>query len=362
MAIGLSLSRSGTLLSIVLALGTLASASNHALAAPTGYSLVGSFPLPRSNEFVPADPFDVLSDGRILQARGDGLWLQTQINGATYTRVGSLGGGLVSAAGPSFIRVSPDGLHLAVGSNDFTPSNQSVHIVPLSSLDTIVPSNASVSVSALGFDAVWSSNEALLVTGGDFFVGSSLVSRITLGPSPQTTVVVESAGAGSGGIAIIGPTVYVGVGFGFDSTPSGQIRSFDLATLSTANTPSDFSLAPTLTRILSAFPLAADSAGNLLAGGGDSFATPPLLGFAAVIDPADPTNPLLLSPGGADSLYSVAFNSITNEALIIADGIAYRYAIPTPGALGAFGIGLATSGILSSPHRRRRSSKSGVRA
>lgn len=320
-----------------------------ACAAPSGYTLVGSFELPRSNSFVPADPFDVLPDGRILQARGSELWLQADLNGSAYIKLGDLGSGVVSSTGPSFVKVSPDGTRLAVGNNDFTPANQAVHLIDVASISNATPSTPVASVAAFGFDAVWSSNSALLVTGGDFFVGSSLVSRVDFVGTPSATVVVQGVGDGSGGVAIIGPSVYVGVGFGGGATPAGQVRSFDLATLEAASAPIEFTSASVLTQVLSSYPLASDSAGNLLIGGGDSFANPPVLGFAAVVDPADPANPLFLSPGGDDSIYSVAFNAFTNEALIITEGVAYRYAIPAPGFTASL---LTLSTILSAGRRR----------
>lgn len=317
-----------------LVFGAIAFASTvSAHAATPNYALVGSFPLPRSSSFVPADPFDVLPDGRIVQMRGEDLWLQTAVNAGTYARVGSLPAGAVSAIGPSFIKVSPDGSRLAVGDNNFTPASQVVHVLDLASLDPLAPTTPSVSVPALNFDGHWTSNGSLVVTGGDFFVGSSVVTRIDLGLAPAATVVIDGIGSGSGGITTIGSTLYVGVGFGFGATPSGQVRSFDLASIATSTAATSFTSAPVLTQTLSAFPLRADGLGNLLIGGGDSFASPPLLGYAAVMDPADPANPLLLSPAGPDALYSIDFNPFTNELLVIADGVAYRYAVPAPGAI-----------------------------
>ncbi|MBX3386353.1 MAG: hypothetical protein KF768_07270 [Phycisphaeraceae bacterium] len=302
-------------------------------AAIPDYTLVGSFPLPRSSSFVPTDPFDVLPDGRIIQMHHNELWLQSGVNASTYALAGSLPAGAVSSIGPSFIRVSPDGTRLAIGDNNFTPASQVVHVVDLALLDPLAPTTPSHSVPSLNFDAHWTTNSSLLITGGDFFVGSSVVTRLDLAPSPTTTVVIDGIGAGSGGIVSIGSTIYVGVGFGFGNTPTGQVRSFDLATISGTNSPIPFESASILTQTLSAFPLSADSLGNLLIGGGDSFASPPLLGYAVVMDPTGSSNPLLLSPAGPDALYSVGFNAFTNELLVIADGIAYRYAIPAPGSL-----------------------------
>lgn len=316
----------------------------HAATIPA-YTPVGSFALP-------SGPWDLLPDGRILQLRGNDVFRQDALNASTYTRVGGFAPGSFpnfgSGPSPAFLRVSPDGARLAVGNNQFN-ANNAVLVGNLADLST----SANLPVSSLAapnFDAAWDGNGRLYVTGGDASTFASVLTRVDIDPpaGPTSTRVITGIGNGSGGVTVRNGTLYTGVGFSF-GTNTGEVRAFDAATLAAANSPVAFSTGTFTADILSGASLGFDRFGNLLIGGGDAFSSSPDFGYAAVVDLADPLNPLRLSPAGTQvGSYRIAFNTATDELLVAASGAAYRYAIPAPATAATLALG----GLLACRRRR----------
>ena len=83
-------------------------------------------------------------------------------------------------------------------------------------------------------------------------------------------------------------------------------------------------------------------------GGGDAFGGSTDIGYAAVVNPASPGEFLRLSPAGTSVTYGVRFNAFTDELLVTAGGIAYRYAVPGPAAAGL----LLLAGLTAARRRR----------
>ncbi len=328
-------------------------------AAPDGraavppYGLVGSFELPAG-----AAAFDVAPDGRVAAVRGGEIHFQDAPNAPGFTRLGSVPSSLINAFGASFIRVSPNGARIAIGDGNFG-SGASVLLLDAASLSPSADSPVAT-VLTPNYDATWSGNTTLLVTGAQFGVGSFL-SRVDADALTSTTV-LTNVGDGSGGVAIRNGLAFVGAGF--DLTPgsgveTGDVRAVDLATLLATGTPLDYASAGTLAaRALSGAFLAFDDVGSLVVGGGDFSGEN---GFASVIDGdavnaalaggpfATSANGLSLAPAGGQ-FYSTAFNPVTGEVLVRAfgDDTVFRYAVPAPSVtmLALFG------GIFA--HRRRR--------
>jgi hypothetical protein len=304
------------------------------------YTLVGSFQMPGGNIWA-GGAYDLLPDGRIVRIQGTSIFIQDTLHGSTQSLVGTIPTGTVSAFGASFIRVSPDGSMLAIGDNTFGPSAR-VHIARVSDLSLSGPAPTQ-SILSPNFDAAWSGNSTLYVSG---FGSSSLLSRIDLsgaGPTASTTV-ITGIGDGSGGVAVFGGTLYTGIGFAFPpASPqarTGSTRAFDLASLESAASPVAFSSGTYLGDFLSASPMAVDPFGNLLIGGGDVFSGTSDSGYIAVVDPSNPSSPLLLSPPGSAGLaLGVRFNAATQELWIDRDGTIFRYAIPSPGIACALAMG-----------------------
>jgi hypothetical protein len=313
-----------------------------AVAQIPNYTLVGQFPLLGNG-----DGWDVGPDGRVVQMRGNQVWRQDSVGGGSYSLLGTVPASAVSSFGSSFVRVSPGGDTLAFGDNNFG-SGARVHFVGLQSLSVSAPA-ATASVLSGNFDAAWDGN-ALYVTGaGSNFV--PYVNRITFTNTtgePVSTTIITGIGSGSGGVAIFGNQLVTGVGFGGAGLPTGQVRRFDLLGVNGAPAPTAFTAGTVIGSYLSASPLGFDRFGNLLAGGGDSFGGSTDIGYAAVIDPASPGAFLRLSPAGTSVTYGVRFNAFADELLVTAGGVAYRYAIPGPGAAGL----LMLAGLAAARRRR----------
>ncbi len=330
--------------------GGLVLLATPALAAVPNYSLVGTSALPTG-----LDAWDVDSSGRIWAVVGTTIQRQTSVGGA-FEVVGTLAPGVVSSFGASFIRVSPDGSTLAIGDNEFSNA-PGTRIIATGSLAGGPVTG--VEVPGANFDAVWNGSE--LFIAGATSTGDVVVNRASFAGSPGgglptlTQRVLTGIGGGSGGVTINAGLLYAGVGFGAGTIATGEIRSFDLASLTSAATPTDFSTGSLLQGgpALSASPLAFDALGNILAGGFGGFTSDfsaAIIGVA-VIDPATGDR-LDLSPGGTlsptFSAYKVAFNPVSGEALVSLGSTLYRYAIPTPSAAGL----LAMCGVLAMRRRR----------
>lgn len=320
-----------------------------ARAAIPPYALVGSFPLPAGG-----GPWDVMPSGpdagKVIAMQGDTVVMQNTVNGAGYAAVGSVAAGTVSGFGAAFIRVSPSGGRIAIGDGQF-PGVQRVHVLSTGDLSTGGPS-ATASVVTPNYEAAWSGEGTLLVTGAQDFSSRAGLWRVDVSVSSlNATQVVHDIGDASGGVAVLGGRVYTGVGYDFSGPTTGHIRSFDLPSTLVAVGPVPFGTGTFVGEVLSALSLGFDGSGNLLVGGGDA---PSDSGVAAVVDLADGTR-LNLAPAGAQ-FYGVRFNHVTNELLVsdaYGTGMVYRYAVPAPGVAGA----LVAAGVLSA--RRRRGPRGG---
>ncbi len=303
------------------------------------YTLVGQFALA-------SGAWDVGPDGRIVQVRGRDIWQQDAANSGTFSRIGSVPAGQISSFGASFLSINGDGSRIAIGDNNFSAA-ASVYVVSAAGLSTAADT-ATTRVVSGNFDGTWDGN-TLYVTGADAATFNSQLYRVNFdapGGAAAATV-LRDIGLGSGGVAVRGGRLFTGTGYGSGSQPTGQIRSFDLGSLGAPGNPlaTPFSAGTLVTTALSASPLGFDGAGNLLAGGGDNFGGTTEIGYAAVIDPAnpDPTAWLRLSPGPTNILYSAVFNAATDELLVVGGGTAYRYAIPTPAGAAVLALGGAVA-------------------
>ena len=319
-----------------------------ALAQPSAnipnYMRVGQFALP-------SGAWDVGPDGRIVQVRGREIWRQDVANGSAFSRIGSVPANQISNFGASFLSISGDGSRIALGDNNFN-ANASVYVVGSAELSTTADT-AMTRIICGNFDGTWDGN-TLYVTGADAATFNSQLYRVNFGApgSPAADTLLRDIGLGSGGVAVRGGRLYTGTGYGSAAQPTGQIRSFDIGSLGGPGStlPAPFSAGTLVTTALSASPLGFDRAGNLLAGGGDNFGGTTDIGYAAVIDPAnpDPAAWLRLSPGATDILYSAVFNIATDELLVVGGGTAYRYSIPGPA-----GAAVLTLGAVVAVSRRR---------
>lgn len=318
--------------------------------AGVNYSLAGSFSIADGLSSV-----DTLADGRLIGVRADGaLFAQSSVNSSSWARVGAIDASLLNEFGPSFLSVNPNGTRLAIGDGNFG-AGASVLLIDVASLDPMNVSNVT-SVASANFSGHWASDDTLYITGAADFSGG-IVTELDAS-TLSTRVVINDLQGGSGGVVTDGTWLYTGNGFDFNSGPgggseTGEVRAFRV---------SDFTGSPlsfeqdgvAVADALSAGSLAIDSLGNLVIGGAD-FAPGGESGFFSVIGSGDISDALLgagivpdsletmLDPSNGSAFgYSVLFNSATNETIAISGGVAYRFAIPSPGAgaLGALAFGV----------------------
>lgn len=325
---------------VVLAgMGAIVATSTDALATIPAYALVGQYTLP-------GGAWDVGPDGRIWGIVGNNIVRQDAVNGSSYATVGSVPAGTTASFGASFLRVSPDGSTLAIGDNNFSAAAR-VHFVTTSDLNTSNPASTR-SVVLGNYAATWDGNQ--LYVSGSIPGGSPFVSRVSftnVTGTPVATTLITGIGAGSGGIAVRGSTLYTGVGFATSGTPAiGEVRAFNLATVGSGITP--FLSGSLIATILSAASIDIDPLGNLIVAGADFSNYPVVTGFARVVDATNPASTLTLAPLGSDRSYGVRFNAATQELLVTTGNTAFRYAIPTP----ATAASLVFGGLIASRRRR----------
>lgn len=297
------------------------------------YTLVETFALPQGM-------FDVLPDGRLLAIDGVGnVVLQNAINSSAYTAVGFVGSVNSDGFGPAFVSISPDGSTLAVGNNEFNAGNAVLFFNTAEA--TSGNATAFNSITTPNYAGVWADNQTLYVSGAISTSFATVVNRLDLAGGTSTTVITP-AGGFSGDVAIAGGSALAGAG------DSGDIYTFDLATLASASSPVSMTSGTFLTSYASAGAIDFDPFGNVIVAGG-VFGPGGLTGSAAVIDPA--TQDLLeFTPAGTSTFYGAFFNTASNQLVVTANGTAYVYAVPAPAAAMPFVLGLVAV-------RRRRTRK-----
>jgi hypothetical protein len=307
----------------VVAFGAAAAASVPA------YVSVGSFSLPSGSS-----AFDVLGDGRVVAVDENGVVLrQGAVNNSAFAPIGSLPAGTVPSFGAGFVRVSPDGSRLAVGDNG---AANRVYVVQTASLSTGGPSPVQT-ISVPSFDGAWTSPTTMYVNGSPSFGTSPSLWRVDI-TSGTATAVVGGIGDGSGGVAASGGAnarVYTAIGFDLTGLRTGEVRSFDLATLNAASAAAPFGAGALAVQANTASSLALDGLGDLIVAGG---------GGVSVFDLS--TSQRYDLPGlSASGFYSATFDNATGEILVRDFGATavLRYGVPAPGWMGvAVGVGFVT--------------------
>lgn len=284
------------------------------------------------------DTLDLLPDGRIVGLSGDSILVQTAINANTYTQLATIQPGFVSSFGASFISISPDGTHAAIGDNVFGgPSDATVGIFDLAT------GTLQTSFAAPNFSAVWTDNQTLFVAGGSTS-DTNLVTRFDLNTQTAATVINDTAGF-SGAIATDGTSLLATNGFsigGPDDSQTGEVRAFDLSILDGTQTLSFENDGVFVARALSAGSLDFDAAGNLVIGGANATVD---AGVIAIVSPSGERIDIA-SPFNTD--FNLArFNDATGEILILGSSEIVRYRpIPAPHTA------LALAGLLALRRRR----------
>lgn len=314
------------------------------------YGLTGTFALPA------ASPFDVLPSGRLVTFHGADVYAETSVGARMFDKVGTLAGMDVASYGAAFVRVSPDGTHLAVGNNGGSSyANYQVGVFNLSGL-------AGSWFPVAHFEAAWANSTQLALSAAAG--GTSIVTILDTASSPASphnpTVVSNIAGASAGVTFDAAGNLLTGNGYAYGGVSStGTIKAFAatswLAALS-GGQPADFEASGTMIgRILSANSLGFDAEGNLYVGGGDfgsgACGYAGLVGHSAVqralaggsaVGPDEVWHfdPDVVKPY---NFYDVNYNRVTGE-LYVRDGASvWTYAVPEP----ASSVMLVALGLLA---------------
>ncbi|MBU0716652.1 MAG: hypothetical protein KJ749_00250 [Planctomycetes bacterium] len=312
-----------------------------------GYTLMGSFELPRANAI-----FDCLSDGRIVAIAGDDVYVESAVGSGTFTLLGTLPDADMPTSWPAaFIRVSRDGTKLAVGNNGggYPWNNFEVGIFAF-------PTLTGDWFSINHYDAEWYSNTRLAITAAGPGVTSIVtVLRTTSSPAgADNPTVIDNVGGYSAGITFdAAGNLYTGNAFRTNGpSDTGWVKVFGREMWTSALThglPLDFETTGILVvDVLSAAYLGFDVEGNLHVGGGDSTGGPDQQDFAALVrafavsralagegaaDPGNPTEVRSFDPDSAhDNYFVVNSNPATGELYVTEFGSTTVYVYtPEPG-------------------------------
>ncbi len=336
--------------SLLLAMVCVGSAIPERAAADafTGYTSSGSLALPSG-----ATEFGVLPDGRLITVAGASVFVETATGSGGFGLQGTLPGADFPSFGPAFVRVSPDGSRVAVGSNGGPGfDDYRVGVFALSDL-------TGDWFSAGHFDGRWYDDTHLALTAGEFGQPAvvTLLDTDSADPSnPANPAIVTGIGGASAGIAFdAAGNLYTGNGFaGAGPSGTGAVKYFLYSDWSAAG-PVDFENQGLLiVDVLSAGALGFDPEGNLYVGGGDFAAGE--LDFAALVrssavadaiagnGPADPLDPAEVRPFDPDqannfNFYDLDYNDVTDTLYIREGGTVYTYVVPEPGSLGLLVLG-----------------------
>ncbi len=232
------------------------------------YELAGSFELPEGTT-----TFDALADGRLIVLVGADVYMETGPHDRVFTLHGTLPGADLNAFGPSFVRPSPDGTKIAVGNcGGASFGNFEVGVFDLA---TVV----GTWFAANHTDGRWIDDTRIALTASDFSNGSSVTVLDTLSAdpvSPINTVVIDSVGGASGGIAFdAGGNLVTANGLSsIGPSGTGTIKAFRFEEWTAplaGGDPLNFETDGTfIVDVLGGVSLGFDDHGNLLVGGADA--------------------------------------------------------------------------------------------
>lgn len=305
------------------------------------YQLVASFELP-----IGAAVFDVLTDGRIVTIVDADIHVENAAGTGAFSVFDALPDADIAGFGAAFLRVSPNGMRLAVGNNGgASGSSYQVGVFDLLTL-------TGTWFSADSFDGEWVDDDLIALAAGDFATGVITVLDTTSPDplNPTNSVVIENIGGASGGITFDpAGNLYTGNGF-MNAGPSGTgaVKMFDQASWSavlSGGTPIDFEESGILiVDILSAASLGFDGEGNLHVTGGDFDL--PKVDFVALVraaavqnaiqglgsaDIKDPAQVRRLDPDADDdfNFYSANYNPVLGRIYVRSFGANTTYVYAT---------------------------------
>lgn len=222
---------------------------------------------------------------RIIAATNSSVFLQKNFGSSVWLTVGSVPDNM----DPCFVKVSPDGTKIALGTGFYKP----LYVLPTSTLSASAPPDIAAAAGTKKFelsyyDAAWRDNRYLFLNSGTD-TGSGVFALDTEAESVEAGLIplVTDIPGASGGVTFdLDGNLVTGIGYGMDT---GQLKIWPAADVAAALEPAapplDYSTTGyvIVDQALSAASLGVDSEGNLFAGGGDVFGGTGQIGYSALI-------------------------------------------------------------------------------
>ncbi|MEI9948807.1 MAG: hypothetical protein WDO74_07440 [Pseudomonadota bacterium] len=275
-------------------------AFGRALAADTDYATQPSYSLtlPASDESftTSADVFDsnVTASvegfplrGRFLAATGRTIYLQKNFGADLWLPVATLGA--EDRMDPCFIKISPDGTKIALGSGAYKP----LFIFDTALLSVSSPPNLRTTAGVKiwdenTYDGAWRGNRYLFINAGTT-AGSEIYAVDSDGTTGAPIPILPDIPGASGGVAFdAAGDLVTGIGYAYtEDAPTGQLKIWPAASVDAALSGSELAYLTTgkllIEGALSAASLGFDTSGDLYVGGGDAFGGSGHYGYAGLI-------------------------------------------------------------------------------
>ena len=285
----------------------------------------------------PAGPADVLSNGRIIVLSGTTVFRETASGSHTFASLGSLPDADFNEFGATFLQISPDGTHIAVGNNGgATFDHFQVGVFAF-------PALTGTWFDANSFLAAWINNRFVALTAGEFgspAIVTALDTHSSDPAHPSNRTIIANIGGASGGIAFDShKNLFTGNGFATTGPSStGTVKAFRHADWRAAftGTPLDFEADGTeIVTTLAAAPLQFDRSNNLFVGGSNFFGGgdtnfAAFVSHAAVrsalqgngpVDTGDPAQVRKVDPDpAANSSYDIIVNQVRDDVYLRSTG------------------------------------------
>jgi len=245
--------------------------------------------------------------GRFLAATGRTIYLQKNFGADLWLPVATLGPD--DTMDPCFIVISPNGEKIALGVGFYKP----LIVFDTSLLSVSSPPNLRTTAGVKiweenMYDGAWRGNRYLFINAGAEF-GSQIYAIDTDGTTGAPIPILPDIPGASGGLTFdTAGNLVTGIGFGYGTTATGQLKIWPSSSIDGALAGAALSYLTTgklvIDGALSAASLGFDASGNLFVGGGDAFGNTGHYGYAGLVSAA--TVQRVLSGGAPADLGSPA--------------------------------------------------------
>jgi len=227
--------------------------------------------------------------GRFLAAVGRTIYLQKNFGADRWLPVATLGPD--DTMDPCFIKISPNGKKIALGVGFYKP----LFVFETSLLSVSSPANLRTKVGVKiwdenMYDGAWRGNRYLFINAGAD-AGSQIYAIDTDGATGAPIPIMPDIPGASGGLAFdAAGNLVTGIGFGYGTASTGQLKVWPAAAIDAALAGTALTYSTTgkilIEGALSAASLGFDASGSLFIGGGDAFGNSGHYGYAGLVSAA----------------------------------------------------------------------------